>query len=379
MQKYKLFIMLAGLLLLLPLVLVSAITVDATAPKLDTGIPAVDEYFNDLIQSILDDLVAEANKELEIFGNQSSLAQGFADANTHVSQVATQRAMQGYELFAVSLGTLAGFQFPAIDKAGFRQAFDEFAQTGDIYMGIAWQAWALQVGINAGFLLEDLYLSGKLGFFEFSYDTDPSKEAQGTFKFDAYNVGLLASYHLIKGMDLIPILFNWRGVFFSSGLILQSNSTSFNMTIDTIESDPFIFDPGYGFPIIDGTLELDPSFKVGVKTAAITLPLEIYTGLQILYLLETTIGLGLDLNLGGSDVILVGIGETNITGDLEEWQGDPGVVTIDASTLGGHPTFVRPRICANLGINLGPVKLDVPMAYHFNYGFSIGATVGFAW
>ena len=32
-----------------------------------------------------------------------------------------------------------------------------------------------------------------------------------------------------------------------------------------------------------------------------------------------------------------------------------------------------------LGINAGPVKLDIPMYYYFSAGYGIGMTVGFVW
>ena len=47
------------------------------------------------------------------------------------------------------------------DKLG--NVADDLTDEGDAEVGAAWQTWAAQIGINAGFLLDGLYLGAKIG------------------------------------------------------------------------------------------------------------------------------------------------------------------------------------------------------------------------
>ena len=53
----------------------------------------------------------------------------------------------------------------------------------------------------------------------------------------------------------------------------------------------------------------------------------------------------------------------------------PGEVVIDAGTK-DNPAFVRPRISAGVGLNLGPVMLEIPLTWYLTSGFSVGLTLG---
>jgi hypothetical protein len=348
---------------------ICAIEVTATAPQ--TGIPALDAA----IQAQLSGVVNDANAQLEKFGNQTELARGFADANTFTSSIASQRSRPDIAIFAVTLGTMIGAQFPEVDYSGLfydsgaiDNAFSDLEEEGDIYLGFAWQLWSAHVQINAGFLTEGLTLGLKFGKL--------SLDDYDDFSFEDFNFGVTAFYRLVETKSLLSLI-KWNGITVGSGLIYQSSRTNYNTSLDPVESPAFDPDGPGGIP--EGTLVLDPSIEIGLEVSTLSIPLEIYTGVQLLWALNLSIGAGVDLAFGASEIILGAIGDTDLGGGLAGLTTQPGSVDIDGGTSGVGPSFLKPRLLFAIGLSLGPALLEVPFAYYFNYGLNAGISLSFVW
>jgi hypothetical protein len=58
-----------------------------------------------------------------------------------------------------------------------------------------------------------------------------------------------------------------------------------------------------------------------------------------------------------------------------------GEAALTSSTT-AEPSFFRPRVTAAASVNLGPLKVSVPVAYYFDadtLGLSAGVNVGILW
>jgi hypothetical protein len=250
---------------------------------------------------------------------------------------------------------------------------DGLAKNGDILLGVAWQAWALHVGINAGFLLDNLYLGAQFG----KLSAENIEQLQG-LSFNALNIGLTASYQLIEDKRILAGLFRWRGLSVGTGAILQTNSTLLTVPVGVLEEE-IEEDFGPPFGVVTGTLSLDPTIEIGMSARSLSIPIEVFTGLRVLWLLELTGGAGVDLSFGSSETILRALGETDfeVESSGESFDTKAGDVTVDAGTSGYGPAFFRPRIMMGVGLNLGPVYVELPVTFYIPSGFHLGLNVGF--
>jgi hypothetical protein len=127
------------------------------------------------------------NQTLMKYQHQSKLVKGFANASVYSSSVATQRGYQGYDKFVITVGTMAGAQVPAVtpDLGYYKQLADRLRKEGDIKIGVAWNAWAVNVGVK---LPADFTISAKFGILKYSY---------ADFDFDGINAGGMLNYQLV--------------------------------------------------------------------------------------------------------------------------------------------------------------------------------------
>jgi hypothetical protein len=92
-----------------------------------------------------------------------------------------------------------------------------------------------------------------------------------------------------------------------------------------------------------------------------------------------------DLALGSSEVAFGAESEIDfVAADskiAQELSVTPGSVDLGVSTT-SNPQFIRPRLTAGVGLNLGPVKLDVPLMYYFDTDgptAMLGVNLGIVW
>lgn len=386
---------------------VYSIEIDITAPKVtsvNTGEPALDTLLMSMFTQTADnefntainELETKTNKELAPYGEQDLFAKGFANANAYSAQSATLQGYQGYKLFALMGGVLVGAQSPSFDAAELQAIGDTIEEDPDIYAGVA-PSMSFNLGLNAGKIFglfsEDLgntmnnfYFNIKYGTLSYTYPI----EEMGDLVMNSTNFGMGVNYQWLPASKSVLFgLFKWRGVNFGSGFFVQSNSVEFSSELDPL-SEEFrqTLTQTYGgytaYSDVTADLVFTPKVNLGIEMTTFSIPLEATTSVQLLWLLNFNFGAGLDLVFGKTDITAdassslvldnIEIGGSSIGAEVT-----PGSVKLDAGTKGISPSLMRARLMTGVGLQLGPVKVDVPVYYYFNTGLATGMTVGIVW
>ena len=317
--------------------------------------------------------IDKANIELAKYHDQSQLAKGFANANLYSTNAATQQGYPNYGLFAITTGVMGGVQLPSFNPSYYDDIDKKIKDKGDIYAGVAASVALMNIGINAGFIVPGLYLNAKFGKFnsQWVYDSDD-------FDFNTMIIGGGVTYSLIGESG--TSLFRWRGVTVGSGLLYQSTNVAYKVDLDKKTES-------FSKSVVSGVIIVDPSFKATLKMYTVSVPFEINTAIQVLWLLNFNLGAGFDLCKGNSDLVLKAAATATVdylsSGGMlipkSNYIVVPGMLYIDGSTLGEKPALTRFRIMTGIGFNLGPVKIDIPVIYYLKTGGAVGLTVGFIW
>jgi hypothetical protein len=392
-----------------PTIAIAAPTITFDGADDAFGIPGLDATLNDYFlptsdggiafQDSIDQLETDANTELANYGDQESLAMGFGNANAYAAQSATLQGYQGYKTFAVMGGLIVGAQMPSIDLAVLQAIPDTIADDPDIYAGIAPSA-SLNIGINAGKVfgffnkdlgsnMKNIYLNVKFGTLDYVYATD----AQGDLDMSSTNFGVGVNYQWIPSQKSFLFgLAKWRGISLGSGFNYQSNSIKFSTTIDPIPT-PFSVDVSGtgGIPggsTVSGTVTAVPEINLGIEMQTYSIPLEASTSVQLFWLLNLNLGAGMDLVFGNTDITATASSDVSISDTTTTAGGSPvpvtinstpGTFTLEAGTDGIAPSIARGRLMTGIGLQLGPVKIDIPVYYYFMSGMAFGLTAGIVW
>jgi hypothetical protein len=329
---------------------------------------AVSKAFNEALGKLKEETAGidtKPEKFIQSWGNSAVFA----------SHGATTRGYGEYKLFSFSLGPMIGLQLPG-DPFTIMDEMDDMAKKlnddKDISLGISPQVFNARLGINASkFLLENLYLGLHLGFITLNGD---DFDLTG-FSFKNFSLGVTANYQLIPQVRLAFGLLVWRGVNVGSGLIYQTTNIDYAMKMDQYSSDPFTV----GSDSL--TVTIDPRMNLKMDIGTVTIPLEATTAVKLLGFINIPVGVGVDLGFGKSDITIGMDGDVNVNG-INPNSGiskkDPGNLSVSA---GGDmpPSFFNLKFMTGIGLNFGPVILDVPMTFYVGNGYNIGVTVGVVW
>lgn len=353
-----------------------AATITGTAPQLQVYIAPT--WYTINVSAAFNTAISNANADLAKYKDQEKLATGFANANAYSTNVATQQGYPNYSLFAITTGVMLGAQAPTtnIDYYTGGKIEDDIKADGDLYAGVAGSV-ALNVGINVGFLVPGLYINGKVGKFDSSwvYDNDD-------FSFNTFIIGVGVTYSIFD--EVGTGLARWRGLAVGTGLVYQTTDVAYRVKMDKV-SEPFSYDPGSGN--ITGNVVVDPTFDITLNMYTVSVPVEVTTAVQLLWLLNLNLGAGIDLVSGNSDLVLKAAADATVE-DIavdgtplpeNQYQVTPGNLKVDGSTLGKKPKWARARVMTGIGFNVGPVKIDVPIIYYLDTGAAVGITAGFIW
>ena len=351
-------LLLIGLILAMTGAGAFAVDVTATLPTVSGSFDATDA------QAALDaTIIPLAVDALAKFDSMNDLATGFANANSYAADAATTRGLMGYKFLTVAVGTMVGFQMP---NSGFDAVADSLSaieQDGDTYFGAGFQALTVSVGLNASFLVDGLYLTGKIG--KFSVETDD-------VSYDSFVFGLLANYQLIDPLSIGII--KWRGVQVGSGLVYYNTTADMIVNVDPVSSSVDVTGSG---DYVD--LFLDPTLNLQIISKGFKIPVDLITGIRLLWIANLSFGIGVDINFGGSsEIALSADGSTYFDEDELANNGmtqTPGSVTASGGTEGDGAEMFRLRATAGIGFGIGPIKIDVPFTYYFD-GKGPGANFG---
>ncbi|MCX8124111.1 MAG: hypothetical protein N3F66_08105 [Spirochaetes bacterium] len=363
---------------LLPAHLVFGATITGTPPSI-----TISGYnfanLNNAVATEFANAMVQANADLAPYQDQEKLAIGFANANVYSTNAATQQGYQNYSLFAITTGVMIGAQAPTtnIDYYKSGKIEDDIKAKGDLYAGVAGSVALVNIGIHVGFLIPGLYINAKFGKFDSSwvYDNDD-------FSFNTFIVGGGVTYSIFDeaGIGLL----RWRGLTVGTGLVYQTTDVTYRIKMDKIKQP---FSNTEGSNTVTGNVVIDPSFDIALNMYTLSVPFEINTALQLLWILNLNLGAGIDLVKGNSDLVLKAAADATVE-DIavngtplpeNQYQVTPGNLYVNGQTLDKKPKWARARVMTGIGFNFGPVKIDVPVIYYFDSGAAVGITAGFIW
>jgi hypothetical protein len=345
------------------------LTATGRAPQVTglTGGAAVDAEFNSLLNGAFDDLLNDLNKQLRevAFGNPSNFVKAMGNASAFGSHGATNRHYAGYKIFSASLGFMAGIQLPEELGAFIEHAGDlgnRLTEDGDINLGLNPQFFNAQVGFNTSFLVKNLYLGLRLGFFNL-----PSSEAI-PLSCKTFTLGVLANYQFIPKLSLAKVI-EWRGLNFGSGIIYHNSQASL-AGVSIGDAIPPITVSG------DTTISMDPTASFNFKINTVTVPLEAMTAIKLVFL-NIPLGLGVDMVFGSSDLRFGVDSDINLDGlPAGATQSSKGSISVSGGAKEA-PSFFNLKLMTGLGLCFGPVYLDIPFTYYFiTQGYNLGITLG---
>ena len=118
-------------------------------------------------EQLLDAGGEDVTEALDYLTKALNLIEGFANANSQTSVVSPLFGYQGYDLLAVSVGVLGSLSYStfaegpamhAMMNGGGEEQLQKIADEEGIKLGLGVQGFTAHIGINTGFLIENLYL-----------------------------------------------------------------------------------------------------------------------------------------------------------------------------------------------------------------------------
>ena len=368
------------LLLMLPLAAMvlypmtaSAAPLTITAPTVASDTPLVNDgdiqgEINTASQTLQDNL---NNNFFSKFTHQVNLARGIGNANNAAANAATNQGYQNYDLFSVQAGFMLGGAIPSVSSNIMEtvNTLNDIKENGDMYAGFG-TGFALNVGINGSLLVKDLYISGKFGMLS-GKKTISSVDLEA----EQFLLGVGLNYGLIDEIGILAGLARWRGISVGTGLMYHSNSTMVGIRIKDY-SQPFTAGP------VSGNLNITnitPTFSVDTKT--FTIPVDIATSIQALWLLNASVGAGVDFNITSSENTLGVKSNIGITGTgFHQTAAGSMVAKASSKSKSGFFDTVNPRLSASLGLNFSIIKLELPVVYYpFTKSGAVGLQAGVVW
>ncbi len=293
----------------------------------------------------------QVRQELTTYQRQPKLTSSFANANAYAAHASTQRGYQGYKLMAISVGTMAGAQVPSLDfdyYKSFEKIEDELQYRGDIELGLALVPYSVQIGLNLGKLgVKNLYTSVKFGMLNYSYDD---------YYIEAINAGLMFNYQIVKAKKAGMALFLWRGLSIGTGVLYNKNyaRVGYQLTYKT-----------------QGVVYFRPEFDFNFYSESWVVPLELTTSIRLLWILNLTVGAGIDFATGETEIKVRGVSPVY---ELLTYQ--TGFMYAYGEEKGTMSKWYLPKLVAGIGFGIGPVVIDVPVSYYFVKGIHLGVSVG---
>lgn len=336
----------------------------------------------------------EGNQDLARFADLQQLALGAAHAGTAAAHLGTQRAFTDYRAFALVVGTGVGFSAPSTDPETLTTLDQTLEQEGDVYLGAAIQPVSVSLGVNLSRWIPRTRADVKVGYASIAPGTVAENIA-----FNAISAGLGVNHQIMRSRQLPLGFIRWRGLTLAGGFLYQNNRTDIevDVTDQAFEQEVTFGDLGLTDVEVQAafsdatasasdplaTLRVSPTVSAAVESTTYSIPLEVTTGLRLLWLLDVNVGAGVDLAFGSSEVVFGGDAVVAVDSGVDEQylESSPGSISFGVSNT-ASPQFVRPRLTGGVGLNLGPVKLDVPVMLYFEPEGSTamaGVNLGIVW
>ena len=317
--------------------------------------------------------------KIEQFTSQPKLARAVANTGAATAHVGSQRTYIDYRTFAAVFGFGVTISTPGLTSGVLQNAQTTLQKEGDLYSMVALQP-AASFGMRLGTFSDKLdkwYVSAKLGLLKLS--EEQLRSITPGLSYDSLTVGALVNYRLLNARQLPFGFLRWRGISLGSGLVYQQNTATFRLAFGEVPQ-PFDFD---GVGSAESRLTLKPEISAIAASNSVVSPLEANTGVRVLWALDLSLGVGVDLTFGGSRIDLKIASPVEVENRSSVRRRiTNGSAAVNAGSKDQGPTILRPRLSAAAALNFGPVKLEVPAMIYFEPDGNttvFGINLGLVW
>jgi hypothetical protein len=311
-------------------------------------------------QAAFDQLETEFNSNLPDTDASKYLA-GMANAGLQAAAGQSSDYANKFDVTLVALNVGLGVDVGDNDFSSFTDNSSDPEQlAGAGFTG------SVQIGLNAGILPWDKIWGIELkkvdGFIKFAkFDLASANENLDAAELTSF--GIMARYQVMEGYDLGGSLLKWGGVFVHTGFSYNSFKVAFKKEITETQTSGGV------------TASFDGFATVGADMSAFTIPIEVSTYVDMLYIFTVFGGAGVDINMGSSESI------ANINGDVAVTGGDSGTGTLDLGS-DASPTGFQGRMFGGLQFNIWLLKLSLSASTNLGgdsnqYAFNLGTKVVF--
>jgi hypothetical protein len=310
------------------------------------------------LEAALRDAETEINKEFPSPENPRRLMEGMANSSVMAGKGIGSDYASRMKVFMIGAGVGVGADLEK-DKT-----------TESDLSGVGIQGGII-IGTNLGWMDSDKILglyTNRLNLYAnylgYNLDRKMGEGNKDQIEANLRSFGFHASYDLVppKGNSLL----RWGGIKIHTGYEYNSTELTFKTTLSEAVS------ASSGGVTASGTLTGNPAASIDVSTQSI--PLEISTNIQLLYLMSIYTGLGADFNFGGAKSKgALNAGDSPI---LINGANTGTTVTADANIEGkGKVNPILARAFAGVQINLPYINIFVQADKALGNDL-IGATAG---
>jgi hypothetical protein len=314
---------------------------------------------------VIADLVSnEINKNLPSANDQSDFFKGMSNANTISAAGMTTSYASVYKNFLLGLNASAGADLGSKNFTDFKN----FTQNPEQFKGFGFQA-AIILGLNAKNLFNiswlethplNIYLSG------FGMNRN-FKEVTAKY----FGAGIGIQYKIISEKSWGAKSLKWTGLDLSSGFIYSKLDAGASISLDdkfTVDSNGTTFDV-----TVSNAAAL---LNANVKTFSI--PLEISSGVRLLYTLKLVGGVGADISLGSTS----GTGSLSPGNSINASKAGNGMNAVGELNLDGskEPDFINPRFFFGPQVEFGVGSVFATLHKSLNKNtIAVNSGINFFW
>ena len=196
-----------------------------------------------------------------------------------------------------------------------------------------------------------------------TYDTQGTA-AGGRVDGSAYFRGAEIRYHLMEGRELGGSMLRFLGVSVGAGIFSSRQAIHFDVDGKKMTME------------VEGVeMVWEPKTALDYQTKVDTYPIEVRTGLQVLYALRLTLGAGVAMSKGGTDFLVTQNGPVYAKSDLAQsahYELPRAALNMDLAGTGRVPARL-PFGKLGIELNLWAIQIGIEaMATKRSYGANIG-------
>lgn len=310
------------------------------------AIPAVKNFIDTEIQKVEN----EINKDLPS-APPKRLMEGMADSSVAAGKGIGSDYASNMDVLLIGAGVGVGADLEKDKNTDSEMSGVGVAPGIIVGMNLAWMDARRFMGMDTDRL--NVYFNFMKYTLDQTLNDKPNERSEA--ELDMLAMGVHFRYDWIKGNGSKWL--GWGGVKFHFGYEYNKTDLTFSSQINETVNET-----SSNGEVISGTVSGSPSAKIAVNTHSI--PIELSTDVQFLYILSLYTGLGVDYNFGqakGSGALNGNESPVTCTGGSCTGAGDPTVLVkpeanIDAT---GKVTAFTPRAFVGLQVNIPYVRVFV--------------------